>query len=271
MSESVIEAHPTPLMAAVEDNLLGHVAFVQRRLPGMRVDQRDELTIVDSGLASDTFNKILAARLPEDGADARIDEALAYVRGTGRAFTWWIGPCSRPVDLEARLCRRGLAPEEYELGMTIDLEAAAGDVSVPAGARIANVTTAAELDDFAGVLAHLTDPADEDVVRFFQSASAALLEPDCPMRLFVAYADGEPAAVSELFLGGGVAGVHMVGTAERFRRRGLGMALTWKALDEGRRRDMRVGALQASAQGQPLYEKLGFEPCGRFVEYAVSG
>ena len=89
------------------------------------------------------------------------------------------------------------------------------------------------------------------------------------MRLYVAYVGGEPAAVSELFLGGGVAGVHMVATAEAFRRRGLGMALTWTALEEGRRRGMKTGALQASAQGQPLYERLGFEPCGRFVEYAI--
>ena len=91
------------------------------------------------------------------------------------------------------------------------------------------------------------------------------------MRLYVAYVDGVPAAASELFLGGGVAGVHMVATAPAYRRRGLGMALTWTALDEGRRHGLTTGALQASAQGQPLYERLGFVPCGRYVEYAIPG
>ncbi len=41
MSNSVIEIEPTPLMEAVEGNLLGHVSFVQQRLQGMTVDRRD--------------------------------------------------------------------------------------------------------------------------------------------------------------------------------------------------------------------------------------
>ena len=269
MYESVIETEPTSLMEAVEENLLGHVSFVQTHLPDMTAERRDGLVIVDSGLGSDTFNKVLGTRLPEDGADARIEEALAYIRGTGRRFTWWVGPCSRPVDLEARLRRHGLQAEEYELGMTIDLETAPTQVDLPDGATIERVATEAQLADFAGLLAGLSEPPEHDVVRFFERASSLLLQPDCPMRLYVAYLEGEPAAVSELFLGGGVAGVHMVATAEAFRRRGLGMALTWAALDEGRRHGLDTGVLQASAQGQPLYERLGFEPCGRFVEYAL--
>ena len=60
----------------------------------------------------------------------------------------------------------------------------------------------------------------------------------------------------------------MVATGEAFRRRGLGMALTWTALHEGKRCGLQTGALQAAPEGQPVYEKLGFEACGRFVEYA---
>jgi ribosomal protein S18 acetylase RimI-like enzyme len=61
----------------------------------------------------------------------------------------------------------------------------------------------------------------------------------------------------------------MVATAKRFRRRGLGMALTWTALEDGRREGMTAGVLQASAEGQRVYERLGFAPCGRFVEYVL--
>ena len=270
MHNSVIDSSPTPLVEAVENNLLGHVSFIQERLPGMLVQRHNGLAIVDSGLASDTFNKILAARLADDEADARIDQALAEVRRTGRPFTWWIGPCSRPLDLEERLRRRGLREQERELGMTIDLAAAPAQVPHPEATTIRRVTTAAQLADFAGVLAHLSDPPDANLLRFFESASDILLTPDCPMRLFVAYVDNRPAAVSELFIGGGIAGVHMVGTAEAFRRRGLGMALTWTVLDEGRRRGLTIGALQASAAGQSVYERLGFQPCGHYVEYALA-
>lgn len=151
---------------------------------------RDGLVVVDSGLVSDTFNKVLGARLADDGADARIDEALGYVRGTGRPFTWWVGPCSRPVDLEERLRRRGLRAQEYELGMSLELDRAPADVALSAEATIQSVATAEQLGDFAGVLARLADPPDEDVVRFFVGASHLLLEPDSPMRFFVAYVAG---------------------------------------------------------------------------------
>lgn len=267
MVAGVIDDSPSPLVAAVEVNLHGHVAFVQRHLAGMHVDEGPELLIVDSGLPSDTFNKILGARLDETNAEAHIERALAYFSDAGRPFTWWVGPCSRPLDLEARLGAHGLEADEYELGMTIELTELPDTVETPPGATIRRVSTAEELADFAGVLAGLTTPRDDNVDAFFRSAEALILEPDSPMRLFVAYVEGIPGAASELFLGGGVAGIHMVGTSEWCRRRGLGMALTWTALEEGRRAGMTSGVLQASEEGVAVYERLGFLPCGGFVEY----
>lgn len=263
----MIDPAPTPRMAAMEANLLGHVAFVQQRVPGMTVTDHGDLVVVDSGLASDTFNKVLNLRLSTENADQRIEQTLTEVQRTGRPFTWWIGPGSRPLDLEERLRAHGFREEERELGMAIDLDKIPAAVPSPPDTVIQRVTTPAQLNDFAGVLADLSEPPDENVRRFFELGADVLLVNDCPMRLFVAYVDGVPAAVSELFAGADVAGVHMVATATAYRRRGLGMALTWKVLEEGRRLGLSTGTLQASAEGQPVYEKLGFEPCGSFSEY----
>ena len=52
MITSVIDDSPSSLMVAVEENLHGHVAFVQKHLDGMHVDESPELIIVDSGLTS---------------------------------------------------------------------------------------------------------------------------------------------------------------------------------------------------------------------------
>jgi ribosomal protein S18 acetylase RimI-like enzyme len=268
MNESVIESEPTALMQSMEANLEGHVSFLQRQLPGMNVSDLGGLLVVDSGLANDTFNKILSARLDEASAGERIDRALARFRDRGLPFSFWVGPCSRPLDLESRLRERGLRPSEYELGMSIDLDEVPG-VELSAEAEIRRVRGEEELAAFSTVLANLAAPPDELVTRFFEFGVQILLKDDCPMRFYVAYVDSEPAAVSELFLGGGVAGVHMVATAKRFRRRGLGMALTWTALEDGRREGMTAGVLQASAEGQRVYERLGFAPCGRFVEYVL--
>ncbi|MSV30654.1 MAG: hypothetical protein EXQ52_18200 [Bryobacterales bacterium] len=64
------------------------------------------------------------------------------------------------------------------------------------------------------------------------------------------YFEGEPAATSELFLGGGVAGV------------------TWTAANEARREGVTTAVLQASESGQGVYFRLGFRACCQFCEYA---
>ena len=261
------ETAPSAVAAAMERNLVEHVCYVQERAPGMTVERRDGVLLVDSGLATDTFNKVLAARLSSAEADESIARTLKWVRGTGRPFTWWVGPGSQPADLGERLEKHGLVQHEQELGMVLDLDRMPRDVSRPDGVEIQRVANGPQLADFARVLAELSDPPDDEIRRFFDVAGELLWTPGCPMRLFIAYVDSEPAAVSELFIGGGVAGVHMVATATAFRRRGLGMALTWQALAEGRKTGLKLGTLQATDEGRPVYERLGFVPCGRFVEY----
>ena len=88
----------------MEQNLDGHVSFVQSQLPGMSVQRSDDLTIVDSGLGSDTFNKVLSSRMSGAGVDQNISQALSHFRDNGRPFTWWVGPCSMCWSFRPR-CR----------------------------------------------------------------------------------------------------------------------------------------------------------------------
>jgi ribosomal protein S18 acetylase RimI-like enzyme len=256
---------PTPLLEALEANLHGHVAFVQRQLPSMLVDDREDLLLVDSRLRTDAFNKILRARLREKDADRRIAEAVSHFRTAGRPFAWWVGPCSRPLDLERRLERHGLRAAEFELGMAADCANLPTKMDLPAGLEIRCVRTPAELADFATVVAG--DPPDREMANFFLSAEPLVLEENAPMQLFAGYLDGRAAASSELFLSDGIAGIYGVSTLPGFQRRGIGLAMTWAAADQGRRRRAATAALQASDAGRGVYARLGFSPCCQFVEY----
>jgi ribosomal protein S18 acetylase RimI-like enzyme len=251
----------------MEENLHEHVAYLQRRLPGMCVRDEADLLVVDSGLPCDTFNKICRARLEEGSADARIGEAVAYFRQRGRPFTWWVGPGSRPLDLGARLERAGLVAAERELGMVAGPGDLLAERPAAEGLEIRRVTTPAELREFVAVTAGNWEPPDEQVRVFFEAAAGAVLEEACPMRLYVGYVEGVAAAASELFLSEGVAGIHMVSTGRKFRRRGYGLAMTWTAAGEGFRAGAGLAALQASEMGRGVYERLGFRGCGEFVEY----
>jgi len=255
------------LLACMEENLAGHVSYLQRRLPGMFVDDRDDLLIVDSGLPTDTFNKILRTRLSMNSADRRIEQALEHFRAAQRPFAWWLGPLSAPPGIASTLEQHGLRPAESELGMAVRLDHVPASHELPHGLEIRSVSTREQLDEFCSIQAANWDPPDPAVHGFFTQAADILLDPDCAMRLYVGYLNGEAAAASELFLGGGAAGIHMVSTRREFQRRGIGLAMTWHAATEGARAGMEYAVLQASDQGAPVYTRLGFEAICEFTEY----
>lgn len=83
----------------------------------------------------------------------------------------------------------------------------------------------------------------------------------------VAREDGEPASTATVVVLDGVAGIYNVATPERFRRRGLGEAVTAAAVVEGARRGCRTATLQASAMGRPIYERMGFRTVTTWTRY----
>jgi len=260
---------PTPLMIAAEENLHEHISLLQRTTPGMKVLDHEDLLLVDSGVASDTFNKVARTRIKDADADGRIEEVIAHFRLADRPFGWWVGPASKPVDLEERLLRHGLATGGQEPGMALELRDLAARPSVPEGLKIQRVATTKELTESCEVFAANWEPPDPAVMEFFTRCSAALLKADSPMRIFVAYLDGQPAATSEVLLGGRVAGLYGVATKRKFRGRGIGSAISWAAADHARRHGIATMVLQASEAGRRVYSRLGFREFCRFAEYTL--
>jgi len=77
--------------------------------------------------------------------------------------------------------------------------------------------------------------------------------------LFVGYADNQPACTSMLIKTGPVAGIYWVATLDRFRNQGFGKAMTVESLVAGRNRGCTFANLQASAMGEPVYRRIGFD------------
>lgn len=76
--------------------------------------------------------------------------------------------------------------------------------------------------------------------------------------LYVGFVGGMAVATSTLVPTPPTAGVYNVATVDRFRRRGIGEAMTWHCVLRGAARGCSVGALQASLMGKPVYERMGF-------------
>jgi ribosomal protein S18 acetylase RimI-like enzyme len=87
------------------------------------------------------------------------------------------------------------------------------------------------------------------------------------VELYVGYLAGRPACTSALVATGDVAGIYWVATLERFRRRGLGEAITWEAVRGGMRMDCALASLQASELGRGVYARMGFELVMEYLNF----
>lgn len=122
-------------------------------------------------------------------------------------------------------------------------------------AEIVTLTEPAQLDDFA-LVASEAFGAPLEAGKVLTPAST--LE-DRRCSWFVGYVDGEPAACGQLLRDADVAGVYSIGVREKFRRRGLGAAVSAAVLVAGRDAGCSIGVLQASPMGAPVYDRMGFE------------
>lgn len=85
--------------------------------------------------------------------------------------------------------------------------------------------------------------------------------------VYVGYLDGEPVASGFGWRTGRTIGVYNIATIPAARRRGFGEAMTARVIADGEAAGCDVAALQASAMGRPIYERMGFRSSVRYTGY----
>lgn len=276
-NNSMLSVADPALAEAVSRNLGEALAQFHRRTPGAVLEIAPDLVFSDSGLADPAFNVVALAlfdpgRADAARADARIRQVLTRMEQTGRPFLWWVGPDSAPPDLGARLAAAGASEADSLPLMVRSLELPLEPADPRgSGLEISEVRTGAQWADFAEVLSHSWDSPSPEIRGFLERAGVSALAPESPGRFLVGYVGGVPVCSAELLPYAGVAVVYNVVTVVAYRRRGHGSAITVAALELARTSGYRTAALMASAEGEPVYRKLGFEQVERYLVYQIGG
>jgi GNAT superfamily N-acetyltransferase len=217
-------------------------------------------------------NTVVSARFAPEDADRRIREICAAFAARRTGFLWWVAPFHTPADLGPRLLSAGLRFEGTAPAMAMALDDLPDDDGPPAGLEIEPVVDAAGLRAFIDVLAlemgvpeGTANPAARHHAALYQAIPPKLASEPVPLR-YLGRIDGRPVATSRVAIAAGVAGLYAVATLPDVRGRGIGRAMTLAALNAGRALGYRIGVLQASDEGLPVYRRLGFRTV---FDYAV--
>ena len=256
----------TAVVPALEANMAAFWAGYGRA-PGAELYEGEDLLQVVTGASEPLFNGVFRARLIPDAVDGTIAETLARVASRRVPMFWWVGPSTRPADLGTHLERRGLTHAGTSPAMAVDLRTLPEQLSRIPGLVVKPVGDLEELRRWARVAAIGTgfpERFHDELVAL--EVGAGLEQRGRPYTRYIAYQDGEAVGTSASLLHAGVAGIFAVATIPRARRRGIGAALTLVPLLEARRRGYRVGTLQSSPIGFPVYQRLGFREVSPPIE-----
>jgi GNAT superfamily N-acetyltransferase len=229
-------------------------------MPGAGRHGGDGLWWVDTGVADPEFNGVYTA--PDSGDDheygAAAAEAITYFRKRGLPFHWQTGLRPEPVDAGEILVKHGLQHIEDEPGMWLDLSSVT-DAPPRGDLEIRPVKEETALREWMRVWGG--GGPTEIERRWFETYRQLPYRAGGALRMFVGYRAGTPVAICYLHLTGSVAAVHYVVTAGRFRRQGIGAAMTTAALHRARDAGARIAVLTSSPDGLNIYRGLGFREC----------
>lgn len=219
---------------------------------GGRVGRHDGLLIALSGLQDPTLDVVLVERPPHDPV-AALRRAATVFPGGRSSFGVDLDIGCHP-EIEAILVRSGMAPTATRPALAADPRTVT-EPRLGAAVVVHRVTDDRELPEVRRLHCDAFGMAPQTAERFL--SAAALAAPG--FRLYVASVDGLPVASASSHHSGDAVGVFGVSTRASHRGRGLGTAVTARAVSDGAMHGASLAWLHATADGIGVYRRMGFE------------
>jgi ribosomal protein S18 acetylase RimI-like enzyme len=233
---------------------------------GAIVTERNGTLLVASSVPITSLFHSSARRIEPKADPHRVLAATgAFATEHKRKMALWLSAAS-DVDLTEAARAAGLEVRFTLAGMAIRTPPTAGE-SGP-GVELVRVTDTATAADFEQVHGELFAEAGRpfDAARHFASPDVLLAS---HVSGFVAYLDGRPASAAMIVATGRAAGLFEVATSTAARKRGLGELVSRAATRAGFEDGAEVVTLQATALGEPVYQRIGFETFTNYGACAI--
>jgi ribosomal protein S18 acetylase RimI-like enzyme len=135
----------------------------------------------------------------------------------------------------------------------------------PPGHVVVEVVDGTGVEEFRSVF---TAPGRSRELAEAMFPESLFADPD--VHAFVGRLDGRAVGYSLAIRSERTSGVYNVGTLPEARRRGVGTALTWAAVEPGQRAGLDCTVLQSSEMGVSMYEAMGFRTEVRYAVFSES-
>lgn len=251
------------ILYAMYVNMHLQMTCFAKYIPSMEHVFEPDITVIRSTITDDMFNYALFTRFKEKNTSQRIEEIANLFEEKELPFSWWVSPLDRPSSLEKALQDQGFLQKEVNIGMYKELK----DLHIPEAPPSFTIERAeTSLKDFMDVITAIGGPP-KAFESIHSKAPSILYTGDSSLEMYVGYVDQNPVVTGLLVTHLGVAGIYYIATVPTHRKKGYATAMMYHLLQRAVKKGYTIATLQASEDGVPVYEKMGFTSCSRCVEY----
>jgi ribosomal protein S18 acetylase RimI-like enzyme len=246
-------------------NFESHISSLPSRTKGMMVSKKSNITLVDSGLDSDTFN-IIHITNGHHISESEIQAAVYHFEDKSHTYTIWIAKNQLNEKVKSIFAVLDLVCIDSTPGMKLNLlnYSPEADSSLH---DIRMVSSPEDLKSYAQLIADQWSPGDKKILDYYDQTSRLILEKKLPIQYAIEYRDGSPVGGIEMCITADTLGIYGLATAKMYRKQGIGNALMTYALKYGKTKNLSNAVLQSSALGYGIYKKLGFKIMTEYFEY----
>ncbi len=252
----------------VESNLRASFRILACERPSGEVREVGGVSIASAGVTFQMFNAaFLAAPVASDvEMDRRLQVAATHFEQRGLEWAFW--NCDGYLESSVRRHARKLF-ERRALHLSADLPGMIADRVLPPVRplpsievrRVADEMTCAAFCQVGSVCFNVPLPWFREV---FENRTVWK-----EFAGYVGYVGGEPVSTAATVVAAGAVGVYNVATLLGHQRRGYGEAIMRHALAKGREEyGLEKTILQSTAQGLPIYQRMGYRTVTRVTVYS---